>query len=186
MTIVCVAHLACRATPAVVFFPQGCVSLEALRYLTPVLNLYTEHTKSRPPSSPTTTLFSSEMPRFHPPSWLPQTSVVSLSLVRPLSHSQPNYIHRLCVDADPYIPNGYGAQWYTNQNNLYVAVILLYICFLSFLFSFRSVRNFVIDLRQVAGGATGIHWQVSQATSLINLVFQMSTAAGNQHQGEPC
>ena len=41
----------------------------------------------------------------------------------------------------------------------------------------------MIDLRQVNGGATGIHWQVSQATSLINIVFQMSTAAGNQHQG---
>ena len=23
------------------------------------------------------------------------------------------------LDADPYIPNGYGAQWYTNQDNLY-------------------------------------------------------------------
>lgn len=87
------------------------------------------------------------------------------------------------IDVDPYLAGG--AQWYTNQNNLYVALILLHTCFLYSLFSFRSVRNFVIDLRQVAGGATGIHWQVSQATSLINLVFQMSTAAGNQHQGEP-
>ncbi|TCD61973.1 hypothetical protein EIP91_007659 [Steccherinum ochraceum] len=48
---------------------------------------------------------------------------------------------------------------------------------------FRSVRNFVIDLRQATGGATGLHWQVAQATSLINIVFQMSTAPGNQHQG---
>lgn len=30
---------------------------------------------------------------------------------------------------------------------------------------------------------TGIHWQVAQATSLINLTFEMSTAAGNLHQG---
>ncbi|THH29864.1 hypothetical protein EUX98_g4330 [Antrodiella citrinella] len=49
---------------------------------------------------------------------------------------------------------------------------------------FRSVRNFVIDLRQApVNGATGLHWQVAQATSLMNIVFQMSTAAGNQQQG---
>ncbi|KAI0647237.1 exo-beta-1,3-glucanase [Trametes meyenii] len=72
------------------------------------------------------------------------------------------------IDADPYIPNGGGAQWYVNQNNF-----------------FRSVRNFVIDLRQIpaSASATGIHWQVSQATSLMNIVFEMSTAAGNAHQG---
>ncbi|KAI0372846.1 exo-beta-1,3-glucanase [Pilatotrama ljubarskyi] len=72
------------------------------------------------------------------------------------------------IDADPYIPGGGGAQWYVNQNNF-----------------FRSVRNFVIDLRQMpaSASATGIHWQVSQSTSLMNIVFQMSTAAGNAHQG---
>ena len=31
--------------------------------------------------------------------------------------------------------------------------------------------------------ATGLHWQVSQATSLINVVVNMSTASGNNHQG---
>ncbi|KAI0831502.1 exo-beta-1,3-glucanase [Trametes gibbosa] len=72
------------------------------------------------------------------------------------------------IDADPYIPNGGGAQWYVNQNNF-----------------FRSVRNFVIDLRRMpaSASATGIHWQVSQATSLANVVFEMSTAPGNAHQG---
>lgn len=29
----------------------------------------------------------------------------------------------------------------------------------------------------------GIHWPTAQATSLQNLVFKMSTAAGNQHVG---
>ncbi|KAF7974441.1 hypothetical protein HWV62_12174 [Athelia sp. TMB] len=50
---------------------------------------------------------------------------------------------------------------------------------------FRSVRNFVIDLTEVpaANSATGFHWQVSQATSLINIVVNMSTASGNNHQG---
>lgn len=51
--------------------------------------------------------------------------------------------------------------------------------------SYRSVRNFVIDVSRMppSTSATGIHWQVSQATSLMNIVFQMSTAAGNAHQG---
>ncbi|GBE82055.1 Glucan 1,3-beta-glucosidase [Sparassis crispa] len=72
------------------------------------------------------------------------------------------------IDADPYIANGGGAQWYTNQNNF-----------------FRSVRNFVINLTQMPAStsATGIHWQVAQATSLMNIVFEMSTASGNSHQG---
>lgn len=49
--------------------------------------------------------------------------------------------------------------------------------------SFRSVRNFRIDLTAVAGGATGLHWQVSQATSLTNVVVDMSQGADSQHQG---
>lgn len=34
-----------------------------------------------------------------------------------------------------------------------------------------------------AATGTGIHWQVAQATSLQNIVFYMSTASGNAHQG---
>ena len=51
--------------------------------------------------------------------------------------------------------------------------------------SFRSVRNFVIDVRQMPSStsATGLHWQVAQATSLINIFVEMSTAKGNNHQG---
>ncbi|PPQ77526.1 hypothetical protein CVT25_011323 [Psilocybe cyanescens] len=73
------------------------------------------------------------------------------------------------IDADPYIPGGNGAQFYVNQNNF-----------------FRSVRNFVIDVRQVpatASQGTGLHWQASQSTSLINIVVEMSTAANTAHQG---
>lgn len=84
------------------------------------------------------------------------------------------------VDVDPY--TGGNSQYYTNQNNLCVSHVSSGSPYL-FPLSFRSIRNFVIDLRQVTGAATGIHWQVSQATSLINIVFQMSTAPGNQHQG---
>ncbi|KDR79424.1 hypothetical protein GALMADRAFT_223633 [Galerina marginata CBS 339.88] len=73
------------------------------------------------------------------------------------------------IDADPYIPGGGGSQYYTNQNNF-----------------FRSVRNFVIDVTRVAATnsqGTGLHWQVAQATSLMNIVVQMSTASNTAHQG---
>ncbi len=51
--------------------------------------------------------------------------------------------------------------------------------------SFRSVRNFVIDVRKVPPGntGTGIHWQVAQGTSLMNIVFYMSSEKGTAHQG---
>lgn len=32
-------------------------------------------------------------------------------------------------------------------------------------------------------GAVGIHWQVAQATSLVNVAVDMSTTAGNNHVG---
>ncbi|KAJ7684640.1 exo-beta-1,3-glucanase [Mycena polygramma] len=73
------------------------------------------------------------------------------------------------IDADPYIPGASGAQFYTNQNNF-----------------FRSVRNFVIDTTRVPSAlsqGTGIHWQVSQSTSLMNIVINLSTAADTAHQG---
>ncbi|KZP16290.1 glycoside hydrolase family 55 protein [Athelia psychrophila] len=68
------------------------------------------------------------------------------------------------IDADVYEAGG--AEWYTNQDNF-----------------FRSVRNFVIDITAVSSGGTGLHWQVSQATSLINVVVNMSTASGTTQQG---
>ncbi|KAJ7470266.1 exo-beta-1,3-glucanase [Mycena latifolia] len=89
----------------------------------------------------------------HPPTLLAAASFTDLAV----------------IDADPYIPGGGGAQWYTNQNNF-----------------FRSVRNFVIDVTRVPATlsqGTGIHWQVSQATSLQNIVVNMSPASNTAHQG---
>ncbi|KAL0260589.1 hypothetical protein SLS55_004279 [Diplodia seriata] len=50
---------------------------------------------------------------------------------------------------------------------------------------FAQVRNLIIDLTAIpaSSSATGIHWPVSQATSLQNIVFKMSDAPGTQHQG---
>ena len=96
------------------------------------------------------------------------------------------------TDADPYIPGGGGAQYWINQNNLCVQLTwkwpfqILITPAVRYLCSFRSVRNFVIDLRQVPpekSQGTGLHWQVSQSTSLVNIVVHMSTAPNTAHQG---
>jgi len=49
----------------------------------------------------------------------------------------------------------------------------------------RQVRNFVIDTTAIPAttAATGIHWPTSQATSLQNIIFKLSSNAGTQHQG---
>ena len=49
----------------------------------------------------------------------------------------------------------------------------------------RQVRNFNIDMTNVAANKNmaGIHWPTAQATSLQNIVFQMSAASGTQHVG---
>ncbi|KAI0154698.1 glycoside hydrolase family 55 protein [Xylariaceae sp. FL1272] len=50
---------------------------------------------------------------------------------------------------------------------------------------YRQMRNFVIDTTAVAPGTacTGIHWPTSQATSLINIAFNMPTASNVVHVG---
>ncbi|KAJ7800468.1 exo-beta-1,3-glucanase [Mycena olivaceomarginata] len=97
---------------------------------------------------------------------------------KPTLIADANFVGTAVIDADPYIdgvsnPDGLGHKWWTNQNNF-----------------FRSVRNFVIDVTRMppinmvtVSVRTGIHWQVGQATSLINIDFKMSSAAGTKHQG---
>lgn len=104
----------------------------------------------------------------NPPTLLAAPGFTGMAVIGRSSSVKYTRICLHCEDADPYIPNGFGAQWFVNQNNF-----------------FRSVRNFVIDLRQMpaSASATGLHWQVSQATSLMNIVIEMSTEAGNNHQG---
>ena len=84
----------------------------------------------------------------------------------PILKASANFEGMGLIDADPYIPGGNGANWYTNQNNFY-----------------RQIRNFVIDI-SAAKVAAGIHWQVSQATSLQNIRFEMAKgAAGAEQKG---
>lgn len=48
-----------------------------------------------------------------------------------------------------------------------------------------QVRNIIIDTTEVRPSlqVAGIHWTVSQATLLQNIIFKLSQAAGTQHQG---
>ncbi|KAI1811036.1 pectate lyase superfamily protein-domain-containing protein [Poronia punctata] len=50
---------------------------------------------------------------------------------------------------------------------------------------YRQMRNFVIDTTDIAPGtaATGIHWPTSQATSLINIEFNMPKGEDSVHVG---
>ncbi|KAI9279502.1 pectate lyase superfamily protein-domain-containing protein [Umbelopsis sp. AD052] len=94
------------------------------------------------------------------------TQLVGDALAPPTLLASSDFSGMAVVDSDPYGSNGYN--WFGNTNNFY-----------------RQVRNFVIDLTQTSATATttGIHWQVAQATSLTNIVFQMSTASNTGHQG---
>ncbi|ROV99133.1 hypothetical protein VMCG_06572 [Cytospora schulzeri] len=79
----------------------------------------------------------------------------------PVLKAMSTFTGMAVIDSDPYAEGG--ASWYTNQNNF-----------------FRQVRNFKIDLTAMpyTSGA-GIHWQVAQATSLQNIVFNMRTDGGS-------
>lgn len=72
------------------------------------------------------------------------------------------------MDANVYIADASGSEWYANQNNFY-----------------RQIRNFIIDMTQAPLTTAGIHWQVAQATSLQNITFNMApkTTSNNQQQG---
>lgn len=55
----------------------------------------------------------------------------------------------------------------------------------------RQIRNFVIDVSKAElNDCSGIHWQVAQATSIQDVTFLQSSAAGKSHMGicklDPC
>ncbi|KAJ7059263.1 pectate lyase superfamily protein-domain-containing protein [Mycena amicta] len=101
------------------------------------------------------------------------TTLVGDYNTKPTIVADANFNGIAVIDADPYIPgesnpDGSGVNWWTNQNNF-----------------FRSIRNFVIDTTAMSPDVygTGIHWQVGQATSLMNLDFKMNAGSGTKHQG---
>ena len=50
---------------------------------------------------------------------------------------------------------------------------------------YRQIRNFIIDTTAVPASSAmnGIHWPTAQATSIQNVQFELSAAAGTQHVG---
>lgn len=75
----------------------------------------------------------------------------------PVLKATANFYGIAILDSNPYL--AYGYNWYQNQNNFY-----------------RHVRNFVLDITSVPANsqqAYCLHWQVAQATSLQNIVFNM-------------
>jgi glucan 1,3-beta-glucosidase len=86
------------------------------------------------------------------------TQFVGDAVTLPIIKAMPNFVGMAVIDANPYAyVDGQAVNWYTNQNNFY-----------------RQIRNFVIDLTAItAKNGAGIHWQVSQATSLQNIRFEM-------------
>ncbi|KAF2469872.1 pectin lyase-like protein [Lindgomyces ingoldianus] len=95
------------------------------------------------------------------------TSMVGDAVQVPTLKASASFKGMGLIDADPYIVGGNGANWFTNQNNFY-----------------RQVRNFIIDVSAVPveTGVSGIHWQVGQATSLQNIVFNMAKGAAGANQ----
>jgi glucan 1,3-beta-glucosidase len=89
------------------------------------------------------------------------TQLVGDATKLPTIKGSSTFISLGMLDADPYSYGG--ANWYTNQNNFY-----------------RQVRNFIFDMTEMPTSGSlslntnvGIHWQVAQATSLQNIVFNM-------------
>ncbi|KAK3953407.1 pectate lyase superfamily protein-domain-containing protein [Pseudoneurospora amorphoporcata] len=95
------------------------------------------------------------------------TQLVGDVITPPTIQAAPSFEGMAVIDADPYSDEG--DNWWVNQNNF-----------------FRQIRNFVIDLTKMpVNRGAGIHWQVAQATSLQNLVFNMRKDGGaeNAQQG---
>ncbi|KAI7645623.1 glycoside hydrolase family 55 protein [Hortaea werneckii] len=85
----------------------------------------------------------------------------------PIIQATEKFTGMAVFDADPYDYTQNGRNWYINQNNF-----------------FRQMRNLNIDLTKIADGTgAGIHWQVAQATSLQNIVFNMKQDGTNTQQG---
>lgn len=77
-----------------------------------------------------------------------------------------NFAGFALIEADPYGSNG---QLSYGSTNVF----------------WRQIRNLIIDSTNMpaAAEAKGVHWPTGQATSIQNVVFQMSQAPNNQHQG---
>jgi len=94
------------------------------------------------------------------------TQLVGDAISPPTLKAAAHFEGMAVIDADPYIDGG--ANLWVNQNNF-----------------FRQIRNFVIDVTAMPlNKGTGIHWQVAQATSLQNIVFNMRTDGNEESNNQ--
>jgi glucan 1,3-beta-glucosidase len=93
------------------------------------------------------------------------TNMVGMVQSMPTIKATADFNGLALVDASPYL----------SANTAYGSTNTFY----------RQVRNFQLDTTNMAAStlARGIHWPTAQATSLQNIVFRMSQANGNKHQG---
>ncbi|KAK4151575.1 pectate lyase superfamily protein-domain-containing protein [Chaetomidium leptoderma] len=84
----------------------------------------------------------------------------------PVLKATSGFEGRWLLDTNEYQPSG-GLAW--GATNVF----------------WRQVANLVIDITNVSPSTliSGIHWPSSQSTSLSNIVFKLSEAKGNKHQG---
>jgi len=72
--------------------------------------------------------------------------------------------HMGLLESNPYMDNGF-------------------LNFVSTNVFFRQVRNLVFDTTSISGEALAIHWPSSQATSIQNCVFNLSSRPNDRHTG---
>jgi len=94
------------------------------------------------------------------------TQIIGNPSCLPVLKASSGFTDRFFFDTNPYGSNGKLAWGATNV-------------------FFRQVANLVLDLTDVGSSVevAAVHWPSSQATSLTNIVFKLSQAPGNKHQG---
>ncbi|KAK1763224.1 hypothetical protein QBC33DRAFT_459731 [Phialemonium atrogriseum] len=94
------------------------------------------------------------------------TQIIGDPICLPVIKASSSFQERFLIDGDQYQSTGKLGWGATNV-------------------FWRQIRNLIVDLTAVKPSVlvAGIHWPTGQATSLENIVFKMSTASGNQHQG---
>jgi len=94
------------------------------------------------------------------------TQIIGNPLCMPVIKAASTFSERWVLDTNPYQSTGKLAWGSTNV-------------------FFRQVANLILDLTAAPADLeiAGIHWPSSQATSLTNIVFKLSKATGNKHQG---
>jgi hypothetical protein len=109
-----------------------------------------------------TYLVSSTIPAYY------NTQIIGNANNLPIIKAAASFVGLGVISSDEYTGGDGGEEeWFINQNNF-----------------LRQLRNFIIDVRSAdMTDIAGVHWQVAQATSIQNVIFYQSDAAGKTHKG---